>query len=245
MNEEPLEKPKCPAGKARLLVVDDHPLLRDGLMQLINRQEDLICCGEAGTAAAARAAIAEKCPDLVVLDLRLGGGDSLELIKSLLAQYSDLRILVVSQFDEALFAERALQAGARGYIMKEQAAAEVLTAIRTVLEGDLYVSRKITAVLLRRSLNTKDHKAAEGLEVLTDRELQVFQMIGSGLATRQIAVELNLSAKTIEAHRENIKRKLGFSNGTELVECATKWVQDNVLPKAPHERSAIWKTEPR
>ena len=211
--------------KSRVLVADDHPLLRAGVSQLINRQEDLVCCGEAHDAASTQTAVATHNPDLLLLDLRLGHGDGLEFIKSLKSQFQNLAILVFSQLDEKLYAERALRAGALGYVMKENATDEVLTAIRTVLNGDLYVSRSIAVLALHKSLRTKTDNKGLGVENLTDRELQVFQLLGAGMNTRQIAEELSLSQKTIETHRENIKQKLGLQSAPETVRYATAWVQ--------------------
>lgn len=211
--------------KARILVVDDHPLLREGVSQLINRQHDFEICGEADTVANAFAAVERTTPDVILLDLRLGYGDTLELIKSIKARYPDVRILMLSQYDEAIYVERALRAGADGYVIKQEAADEVLAAIRTVLAGDMYVSRKLAVLVLQKLLSKKPAQPGLAIENLTDRELQVFQLIGSGLTTRQIAAELRLSVKTIETHRENIKSKLGLRNASELVHSAVTWVQ--------------------
>jgi len=205
--------------------VDDHPLFRDGLVQLINRQRDLICCGQAGTSAAALTAMEVHCPDFILLDLRLGQEDGLELIKSCKARCPSIAILVISQFDEAIYAERALRAGARGYLMKEEATDEVIRAIRSILDGELYVSRKMSVVVLHKVLKQEPQSASIGVESLSDRELQVFQLLGSGASTRQIANSLHLSVKTIETYRENLKHKLQFSNGVELVRHARAWVQ--------------------
>ena len=235
--------PEPCSKKARLLVADDHPMVREGLAQLINLQNDLVCCGTAGTVAATWSAIADTRPDLLLLDLRMGGGDNIEFIKSLIAQYPDLPILVVSQCDETLFAARALHAGAHGYIMKGQTTEELFTAIRTVLGGEIYVSRRMAGSILHRSLKPRNPEEEEGLGFLSDRELQVFQLIGSGLGMRQIAHELMISHKTVDAHRENIKRKFEFSCCTELVECATGWVQQNIIPKSPHPYYAKGKSE--
>ena len=213
-----------PSRKTRILVVDDHPLFRSGLVQLINRQEDLTCQGEADNVPAARELVSKLKPDLLVLDLRLGHSDGLELIRFLTSEHSHLRILVLSQHDEVLYAERVLRAGAHGYLMKEEATEEVLTAIRTVLSGELYVSRKISVLVLRKSLRAPSQVGNSGVESLSDRELQVFQMLGAGLGTKHIAQQLKLSAKTIETYREKIKQKLGLSDATQLISYATAWV---------------------
>jgi two-component system response regulator NreC len=220
--------------KARILVVDDHPMVRDGLNRLISSQSDLIWCGEAGTGAEAQAAVARHKPDLVILDLRLKAEDGFELIRSLKSQFADVRILVLSQYDSRLYVERALRAGALGYVVKEQAAEEVLKAIRAVMAGEIYVTRAMAAVLLHQLVGARQNATRTGLEQLTDRELYVLQLLGAGLSTRQIAAEVNRSLKTIETHRENIKRKLGLSGAAELVHFAAQWAQElvSVPPKA-------------
>ena len=215
--------------RAKVLVVDDHPLLREGVVQLINRQPDLICCGEADTLLATTSAIEIHGAEVVLLDLRLGSGDTLEWIKTARTGFPQVSILVLSQHDEALYAERALRAGASGYVMKQEASQDVVHAIRTVLAGELYVSRKMTPLILRKLLKTdaaKDGTLAE----LSNREMQVFQLLGSGLGSRQIAEQLDLSIKTIETHRENIKRKIGLKNAPQLIQHATHWVQHSSRP---------------
>jgi len=210
--------------KTRLLVADDHPLFREGLVQLINREPDLCCCGETDSVAATQRAVTKLKPDLLVLDIRLKEGDGLELIKTLKAGFPNMPTLVLSQHDETLYAERVLRAGARGYVMKEEVADEVRNAIRTILKGDLYVSRKMSVLALHKLLAKVGEIRGSYVERLTDRELQVFQMIGSGMGTADIATELKLSLKTIETHRENIKHKLGLRNAVDLVCHATHWV---------------------
>jgi DNA-binding NarL/FixJ family response regulator len=220
-----MEMPQVEMQKKRILVVDDHPLLRAGLIQFIDRQKDMACCGEADSAASTQSAILCERPDLVLLDLRLRGEDGLEFIKSLKAQFPKLLILVISQCDEMLYTERALRAGARGYIMKEEATEEVLFAIRAVLSGELYLSRKLAIRLVQKTIEGRPAMAGPGVESFTDRELQVFQLLGAGLSTRQIAERLNLSFKTIETYRENIKHKLGLAGAADLVRYATNWVE--------------------
>jgi DNA-binding NarL/FixJ family response regulator len=212
------------ARQASILVVDDHPLVREGLSQIIKRQSDLIWCGEADSARTALDAVAAQKPDLVLLDLRLRSGDGLELIKDLILQHPSLLILVVSQCDEMLYAERALRAGARGYVMKEQATVEVLTAIRRILAGELYVSSRIAALALHKMIETRPKVHGPSIKNLTDRELQVLQLLGAGVSTKKIAAKLNLSFKTVETHRENIKHKMGLSDAAELVRYAMSWV---------------------
>jgi DNA-binding NarL/FixJ family response regulator len=211
--------------KARILVADDHPLFREGLVQLIERERDLCCCGETDGVVATEAAVARLKPDLLVLDLRLKDGDGLALIKSLKDCFPDLLILVVSEHDETFYAERVLRAGAKGYLMKAEAAHEVLNAIRTTLQGEFFVSRKMSVLVLRKLLNGSSEEAGgDYIARLTDRELQVFQMVGSGKRTADIATELHVSPKTIETHRENIKHKLGLRDAVDLVCHAVHWV---------------------
>ena len=211
--------------KARILVVDDHPLLREGVMQLINRQRDLCACADAASLTEAQAALEAHRPDLILLDLRLGGGDVLEFIKSSRVRFPKVRILILSQHDEPLYAERTMRVGASGYVIEEEAPEEVLTAIRAVLSGDTYVSRKIATLVLQRMIPAAKPSNAPRLEDLTDREFTVFQLIGSGLGSREIADQLGLSVKTIETHRENIKHKRGLRNAADLVRDATDWVR--------------------
>jgi len=220
-----MKTPSKPAGKKkRILVAEDHPLFLEGLVQLIHRERDLCCCGGADTVAATQMAVTMLKPDLLVLDLRLKDGDGLELIKTLKSRFPSLRMLVLSQNDEALYAERALRAGARGYVMKEEATKDVLIAIRTILKGELYVSRKMSVLALHKLLATSTGARGGYVDRLTDRELQVFQMIGAGKGTADIAAELGLSFKTVETHRENIKHKLGLRNAVDLICHAVHWV---------------------
>ena len=213
-----------PTKKSRVLVADDHPLFREGLVQLINYERDLACCGEADTVANTETAVATLKPDLLVLDLRLKDGDGLQLIKTLRSRFPKLLILVVSQHAETLYAERVLRAGARGYVMKEEATEEVRIAIRTILKGELFVSRKMSVLALRKLLDRTSEPDRNYVERLTDRELQVFQMIGAGQGTADIAAELHVSPKTVETHRENIKHKLGLRNAVDLLCHAVHWV---------------------
>ncbi len=203
-------------------------MMRAGLIQLLHKQHDLICCGEAGTAAEAQFAVAKHKPDLVILDLRLKSGDGLELIKSLKAQFAELRILILSQFEAPLYIERSLRAGAHGYVVKEQAPGELLEAIRTVLAGQVYLTRGMAALLLHKFVGAAAKTTCAGVEHLTDRELHVLQLLGAGLSTREAAAELNLSFKTVEVHRENIKQKLGLRSAAALVHYATAWAQEQV-----------------
>jgi DNA-binding NarL/FixJ family response regulator len=226
--------------RARVLVVDDHPLVREGLAELINRQEDLVCCGQAGSALEAQVAVAEQQPDLVLLDLRLGHADGLELIRLLRNQSAGLRILAVSQLDQAQYAERALRAGARGYVMKEQATGELLSAVRAVLAGEIYLTRGTAALLLHRLVGAPPKAGRAGLKLLTDRELHVLQLLGAGLSTKEIALELKLSFRTVETHRLSIKRKLRLRGAAELRCYACQWSQEQVtlLPQLASDGGA-------
>ena len=232
-------------AKTRILVVDEHPLLRHGIVAFINGQPDMIACGEADCIPGARSKIAECKPQLLLTALRLGTGDSLEFVKALKAEYPSLLILVYSAFEEAIFAERALRAGANGYLMKKAAKEEMVAAIRDVLRGQIYVSRDLAMRAFQKSLETPQQNRAlvnlPTIDNLSDREMHVFQLIGSGLGTKKIADALNLSVKTIETHRENIKRKLGLNSGQQLVERAIKYVEENLLPPQKSALSVVKK----
>src|ERR1043166_7868870 len=214
--------------KSRILIVDDHPIVRSGLMRLIDQQSDLVCCGEASVAAEVQTEVARLSPDLVILDLRLKRADGLELIKSLKSQFPGIKILILSQYDAPLYVERALQSGALGYVVKEQAAEELIQAIRTVLAGEVYLTRAMAARFLQKLVGGSGKSSRPGIEQLTDRELHVLQSLGAGLSTRQIASELNLSIKTVETHRENIKRKLGLAGASALVHFANQWAREHI-----------------
>jgi DNA-binding NarL/FixJ family response regulator len=233
------------AARMRILVVDEHPLFRHGVMNFINGQIDMAVCGSADSIPSLRTALAGCKPDLILLGLRLGTGDTLEFIKAFKAQYPDLRILVFSQFEETIFAERALRAGANGYLMKDATNEELLTAIRDIACGGIYVSRKIAMLAFQKSLETPRQnyplENVTDIEILSDREMHVFQLLGSGLGTKKIAEALKLSVKTIESHRENIKRKLGLRSGAELTGRATAWVMENFLPPQKGEISVAKK----
>lgn len=208
-----------------MLVVDDHPIYREGLVALIERQPHLTCCGQLGQAREVLAAVQQTSPDLLLLDLRLGDGDGLGLLPDLHSQFPRLAILVLSQNDEGIYAERALRAGARGYVMKEAATDEVLHAVAAVLAGERYVSPRMSTRLLGELLASERPLQPTGLEALSNRELEVLERLGLGRSTKEIAGELHRSAKTIQAHREHIKRKLGLPGGPALVRYATAWVE--------------------
>jgi DNA-binding NarL/FixJ family response regulator len=224
-------KPKS-HKKSRIIVVEDHPVLLDGLKQLIGSQPGLACVGAADNTSDAKRVVEQSKPDLMVLDLRLKAGDALELIKSVRVEHPQLKMLVLSQYDEFIFAERALRAGASGYIMKENATDEVLRAVRKVLAGELYFSERVAAAVLQRTLREKPSASRAGVEALSDREMQVFQLLGSSYSTREIAEQFHLSRKTIESHCDKIKHKLSLHTAAELKEFARKWATENLgLPE--------------
>src|SRR5882724_3577601 len=220
-------------GKSRIIVVEDHPLLCAGLMQLIQNQPDLTCAGTADNTAAARQLVEQCKPDLMLLDLRLKSGDSLELIKSLRVEHPEVKVLVLSQYDELIFAERALRAGASGYIMKENATEEVLRAVRKVLAGELYFSERVAAAIVQRTLREKPNGSRVGVERLSDREMQVLQLLGAAYSPREIAEQFHLSRKTVETHCEKIKHKLSLQNAAELRRFARRWAAENMTPSEP------------
>jgi DNA-binding NarL/FixJ family response regulator len=219
---------KSPQEKSRILIVDDHPLFCEGLKRMIDRHDALTVCGQAPDAAAAMKAVAELQPDLVLVDISLERTSGIDLIKSLRAKYDELPMLVVSMHDESLYADRALRAGAQGYIMKNQPIQVVRDAIFKVLAGDIFLSEKMSASVLARLLLGKKEGHVSPVEQLSDRELEVFQMLGEGKSSRQIAEDLNLTIPTIHSFRNRIKEKLQFKNSTELTLQAMQWVRDRM-----------------
>lgn len=211
---------------AKILIVDDHPLVREALALRISTQQGLNVCGEAATESEALLLVKETSPDLVLIDVSLKNSNGLDLIKKIKAQHPAVKMLVVSAFQESLYAERALRAGALGYLNKQESNDKVIEAIRTVLDGVRYVSQEITQRLLSQALGTTNVTKTP-LERLTDRELEIFRMIGEGLASGAIAKRLFLSTHTIDTHRENIKRKLNLSNAAELSRAAVQWCLEN------------------
>ncbi|MBB02600.1 MAG: DNA-binding response regulator [Planctomyces sp.] len=214
-----------PATKTvRILLVDDHPVVRQGLRMMIEREGDMQVCGEANGMAEAMKSYFENKPEVVVVDISLHNGSGIELVKELIAHEENLKILVCSMHDESLFADRALHAGAKGYINKEEAMDKLIDAIRRVAAGRVYLSDQMTDRLLCRQVGAGDERPKSALETLSDRELEVFEQIGHGVTTRQIAEKLHLSPKTVETYRENIKHKLNLANATELTQHAVQWV---------------------
>lgn len=217
-------KAKIVTEAAKILIVDDHPLVRAGLRELVSSQPDMVVCGEAATAAEALKLVDQEQPDLVVIDLKLKQSSGIELIKQIKARYRGVKMLVSSMHEEALFAERALHAGASGYINKEEAGEKVVEAIRQILEGKVYLSNRMTEHMLYQFAGRTTEPAENSLDKLSNRELEVFELVGQGLGTRQIADLLHLSVKTIETYRESVKRKLNLNTSSELIRRAVQWV---------------------
>lgn len=211
-------------NKKRVLLVDDHPIMRHGLAQLIRAEADLEVCGEGGSAAEGLALIGSLKPDLVVADLTLPDKHGLEFIKDVQSMYPGTLMLVLSMHDESLYAERVLRAGARGYVMKETAADMLVLAARRVLDGGIYLSYKMSSLMLEMMAGQRKPVSSSALDRLTDRELEVLQLIGQGRATRHIAEQLHVSVRTIDAHRANIKEKLQLADGAALVRYAVRWM---------------------
>lgn len=222
--KHPSKKPSGP-GKRRIYLVDDHPVTREGLARIINHEPDLEVCGEAGTAGRAQPAIETLKPDLVIVDVSLATGASgLELMKDLAARHPRLRMLALSTHDETLYAERALRAGAKGYVMKQEPTGQVMQAIRQVISGGVYLSPAMNERMLRKLTGGRAAPLATEVEQLSDRELEVYRLLGQGRGTRQIAGDLHLSISTVETYRTHIKEKLGLSSAPELVRRAVEWV---------------------
>jgi DNA-binding NarL/FixJ family response regulator len=224
-----LKQTEKPTGlkdsRTKILLVDDHAVVRFGTAQLINRQADMIVCGEEEDASRALNAIGTLKPDLVIADISLKDSSGLELMRNIKAQYPKLPVLVVSAHDESVYAEVAFRAGALGYLMKEEALEKIVTAIRRVLTGAIYVSDSLAARMLQQQVRGQSNVHESPVKSLSDRELEVFQLIGRWKKTREIAEELHLSVKTIEYYREQIKRKLGLQSAAELTQHATSWVE--------------------
>ncbi len=208
--------------KKRIVLIDDHPIIRQGFTLLINQEEDLTVVGEAEDAGSAIALVEEQVPDLALVDLSLKNSNGIELIKDLSRLHPELLMLVISLHDESVYAERSLRAGAHGFIMKAEATENVMTAIRVVLQGEIYLSDKMRHHMLRSMAGGSQRKTS-ATDHLSDRELEVFQSIGRGESTREIAENLNLSVKTIETYKSHLKQKLDLRNSTELLQYAVEW----------------------
>ena len=231
-----MSAPEKHSAKIRILILEEHPLLRHGVADFLNSQPDMIVCGETDNIRDARHKLQDCKPQLLLTALRLGTGDSLEFLKALKSERPALLILVYSAFEETIFAERAFRAGADGYVMKKAPKNELLTAIREIISGNIYVSHDVAMRAFKKSLETRSdqhHPAARpsvGIEKLSDRETHIFFLLGSGLGNSQIAHSLSLSVKTIESHRENIKHKLDLSCSRDLMACAKKYVEVTFVP---------------
>lgn len=213
--------------KTRVLLVEDHPMFRERLAHLINKDASMEVCGEADNVRAAHELVATTSPDVAIVDITLRGSSGLELIKNLKAEGTPLPVLVLSMHDETLYAERVLRAGARGYITKHEASAEVMVAIRRVLEGEVYLSPQMTRKMLKSLTGGgPQNRDQDRMNLLTDRELEVFQLIGAGRTAREIAQSLNVGATTVDTYRARIKAKLGLSTGAELHTRAAQWVAE-------------------
>lgn len=209
--------------QSSVLLVDDHPIVRQGLRQMIDREPDLMVCGEAEESRSALHSITTLKPDVVVMDISLNGPSGIEILRSIRQGDSRLRVLVLSMHDETVYAERALRAGANGYIMKQEATEKVLVALRRILSGEVYVSDRIANKMLKQFVGGAPSHGHSPVDDLTDRELEVFRLIGEGHGTRQISDELHLSIKTVETYQAHIKEKMGLKNARELVQHAIQW----------------------
>jgi DNA-binding NarL/FixJ family response regulator len=219
----PREKPI--QAQTRILIVDDHPMMREGLAQLIGRQPDMMVCGEAGDAGEALHKVRQFQPNLVLADITLPGRNGLELIKDIRALDARAAVLVISMHDESFYAERVLRAGGRGYVMKQEGGKKILEAIRQVSAGQIFVSEKMSARILEIFSGHRLNDGKSAVENLSDREFEVFQLIGQGMGTKDLARELHVSPKTIEVHRANIKAKLQIKSMAELIRHAVRWVE--------------------
>jgi DNA-binding NarL/FixJ family response regulator len=220
--------PATVRGKSRIFLVDDHAMFREGLRQLIDREPDFVVSGDAADFEEALKGISAATPDLVITDISLSGTSGIDLIKTLKSRYPELPVLVVSMHEETLYAERALRAGAMGYVMKQEPAKAVKAAIRKVLGGDIHLSEKMATAVLGKLVHERtDEKPVSPMENLSNRELEVFRLLGEGKASRDIAQQLDLSVATINSFRNRIKEKMNFKNSTELILHAIHWVREN------------------
>jgi DNA-binding NarL/FixJ family response regulator len=209
---------------ARILIVDSHPIVRAGLRQIIAREHDLLVCAETDTVWGARIAMNETHPNLVITDISLNQGDGIELVREMRAQHPKLPILVLSNHDEAIYAERLLSIGASGYMTKQATSEQILYSLHRVLDGGICVSETIAANMMRRSSGGSIHRSPDPIDRLSSRERQVLHLFGTGLSTRETANSLNLKVKTIESHRQRIKAKLNLQSGAQLVQFAVNWI---------------------
>lgn len=215
------------SAKKKVYIVDDHPLMRKGMAMTLQSNIEFDVCGQAESAEEAHSEILKLKPDAAVIDISLPGMNGIELVKNLLHQMPDLKILIVSRHDEELYAERALRAGAKGYLMKLEAGEVLVSAVRQVLNGNLYLSESIGNKLLMKLASGNSPKSDNPLDLLSDRELEVFELTGQGLSTREIGEKLHISVKTVESHRANIKEKLHLDTANELMRHAVRWVEES------------------
>ena len=220
-------KNEIATASTRIIIVDDHPLVREGLIGLLAAQSDFVVCGEAAGVAEARQLVASTTPDVAIIDLTLSDGSGIDLIKELRTKCPAVKLLVLSMHNESLYAERALRAGAVGYVSKHEASRTIVQAVRTILAGKLYLSPTMTELVVQRAFVAGADLSRPAVDRMTEREREVFELIGQGLSSRQIAVKLEVSPKTIETHREHIKEKLELTTSTELTRYAVQWVLEN------------------
>ncbi len=211
--------------KIRIVIVEDHPIFRMGMKELLEQEKDMVVCGDAEDVTGAFDIINEQMPDLVIVDLSLKESNGIELVKEIHHQYHPMSSLVLSMHDESLHAERCIKAGAKGYIMKQEASESVVKAIRQIMSGNIYVSPRVMSTLLNKFQSRPDRSHESPLKCLTDRELEIFQHIGQGLPSKEIALQLNISVKTVGTYRERIKEKLSLRHGGELVRNAVIWFE--------------------
>jgi len=224
-NETPSMASANAVQKRRVVLVDDHPIVRDGLAQMISRADNLVVCGEAGSADEAMRVVSDLKPDVAIVDIFLDGTNGIELTIMLHDLDPALPVLILSMHDEGLYAERAIRAGAMGYVMKQEASRTILDAIRTVLSGKRYVSKHVGEMLGEQPMDAKEADLSEVIGRLSPREMSIFELVGQGKDRTQISEELKISIKTVETHRANIKYKLNARSASELVQCAKRWVQ--------------------
>lgn len=217
---------KSEVEKSRVFIVDDHTMFREGLRQLIERESTMTVCGDAPDAAEAMAGIRTSKPDVVIVDISLAGASGIDLIKDIRAEFEELPVLVVSMHDESLYAERALRAGAMGYVMKHEPAKTVKAAIHKVLGGDMYLSEKMSSSVINRLMRGQTDKPKSPIEMLSDRELEVFRLLGQGKGVRKIGEELEVTIPTVNSFRNRIKEKLGLKSSTEVMLHAIQWVRE-------------------
>ena len=222
-------KPAAAKTRKRILIMDDHPITRQGLSQLLSREADLVVCAEVDNAEQAFAAIKSRRPDLILTDLTLPGKSGLDFIREMKTLHPGVKTLVLSMHDETIYAERGLRAGARGYVMKSESGEKLLRAIRAVLAGEISVSEKVSGALLNHLAGHRTERDATAMNMLTGREFEVFQLMGQGLGTRDIGERLHISGKTVETHRSHLKEKFKMKSGQEMASYAVRWAAANQL----------------